>query len=155
MNEQIFICLFLSVKCCGDPGSPVLICSVGDNRRPRAQEKGFFIAMNINPMMIMFYKQFAKEEQHALASYEGAITQTISGGSRRRVRNKMMLTFVDSFLFRQAAPVCITMNPTDKVRQEQYIQGRCVVLNCENCPYEVNHYLKSLYFTYSSTNLYF
>ena len=106
-------------------------------------------------MMIMFYKQFAKEEQHALASYEGAIAQTISGGSRRRVRNKMMLTFVDSFLFRQAAPVCITMNPTDKVRQEQYIQGRCVVLNCENCPYEVNHYLKSLYFTYSSTNLYF
>ena len=89
-------------------------------------------------MMIMFYKRFAKEEQHALASYEGAITQTISGGSRRRVRNKMMLTFVDSFLFRQAAPVCITMNPTDKVRQEQYIQGRCVVLNCENCPYEVN-----------------
>ena len=42
MNEQIFICLILSVKCCGDPGSPVLICSVGDNRRPRAQEKGFF-----------------------------------------------------------------------------------------------------------------
>ena len=153
MNRSLYVLFYQSsVAGIQEALSSFALLAIIDDLEHR--KKVFFIAMNINPMMIMFYKQFAKEEQHALASYEGAITQTISGGSRRRVRNKMMLTFVDSFLFRQAAPVCITMNPTDKVRQEQYIQGRCVVLNCENCPYEVNHYLKSLYFTYSSTNLY-
>ena len=116
---NLFICLIFSVKCCGDPGSPVLICSVGDNRRPRAQEKGFFIAMNINPMMIMFYKQFAKEEQHALASYEGAITQTISGGSRRRVRNKMMLTFVDNFV--SAGCSCLHYNEPNRQSEARAI----------------------------------
>ena len=109
MNEQIFICLILSVKCCGDPGSPVLICSVGDNRRPRAQEKGFF-----------YCNEHQSNDDYVLqTSYEGAITQTISGGSRRRVRNKMMLTFVDNFV--SAGCSCLHYNEPNRQSEARAI----------------------------------
>jgi len=61
-----------------------------------------------------------KEEQLALLDYEGARTQTVSGGARTRV-----------------APLLITLNPEaeDKPRQEKQVTGRCVVVDLEHAPY--------------------
>ena len=53
------------------------------------------------------------EEKIVLIDYEQATTQTISGGGRRR-----------------KAPLMLTMNPQEKMRQHKFLSGRCIVLNC-------------------------
>ena len=37
----------------------------------------------------------------------------------------------------KVAPLVITMNPESSARKEKYITGRCLVINCENAPYQV------------------
>ena len=118
MNRSLYVLFYQSsVAGIQEALSSFALLAIIDDLEHR--KKVFFIAMNINPMMIMFYKRFAKEEQHALASYEGAITQTISGGSRRRVRNKMMLTFVDNFV--SAGCSCLHYNEPNRQSEARAI----------------------------------